>query len=37
MNFVNLALIDIAEETFEVKGNITFDPSMLDINCEEKN
>ena len=37
MNFVNLTLIDIAEKTFEVKDNITFDPSMSDINCEEKN
>ena len=36
MNSANLTLIYIPEKTFEVKDNITFDPPMLDINCEEK-
>lgn len=37
MNSANLTLIYIPEKIFEVKDNITFDPPMLDINCEEKN
>ena len=36
MNSANLTLIYIPEKIFEVKDNITFDPPMLDINCEEK-
>ena len=36
MNSANLTLIYIPEKIFEVKYNITFDPPMLDINCEEK-
>ena len=36
MNSANLTLIYIPEKVFEVKDNITFDPPMLDINCEEK-
>ena len=32
----NLIPIDILEKTFEVKGNMAFDPSKLDINCDEK-
>ena len=30
MGFVNLLSIDIAEDNFEVEGNIPFDPSKLD-------
>ena len=33
---MNLTLTDIPEKTFEVKYNIAFDPSKLDITCKEK-
>lgn len=36
MNSVNLTPVDIPEKTFEVEDGVAFDPSKLDISCDEK-
>ena len=36
MKSVNLRAIDIPDKTFEVKGSLAFDPSKLDMACDEK-
>lgn len=33
---VNLSPIDIPENSFETDSNISFNPSKLDIDCQEK-
>ena len=33
---VNLSPIDIPENSFETESNISFNPSKLDIDCQEK-
>ena len=33
---INLSPIDVPENTFETENNVAFDPSKLDINCQEK-